>query len=372
MKHLALLLLALLCIGTTAAHGADGEESITVIATGVGLDPAKARTNAVRNAVEQAVGSCVGASAIVQANRRLQDEILKVSGDFIANTRLLSQETGDDGLATVKLEAHIATARLKRELAGLGLDPHCTAPAPSAQGRDEGGALLARFLPEAYSFAIARPERGTKDPATGRIQATIPITITWDGRYLAELRALLTKTARQELKQVEIATFREGTNYRLAKESRIVCITARHPNRSGKADTCYAFPRAEVDESAARNRWPGALFSLLTTKKFVTVSVYFKGKGGKLVESLNYEFVAKDKEGAGGKRPSQAPSEVGLLLRSGGFNPPNIFWNDPDTGILYLLGEEAFSLNTNVDMDASGPNDIINIEAMMSNYSSKD
>jgi hypothetical protein len=370
MKRLALVLLGIFCIGATAAHGADGEETITVIATGVGLDPAKARTNAVRNAVEQAVGSCVDAGAIVRTNRRLQDEILKVSGDFIADTRLLAQETGDDGLASVKLETRIATARLKSGLAALGLDPHCTSPAAASPRGDEAGALLARFLQGGYSFAIAKPERGTKDPATGRFQATIPITVTWDGHYLAELRNLLAKTAGKELKHVEIATFREGANYRLARESRIVCITDRHPNRTGKADACYAFPRAEVDDSAVRNRWPGALFTLLTTKKFVTVSVYFKGKAGKLVESLNYEFVAK--EGSGGKRPAQAPSEVGLLLRSGGFNLPNIFWRDPDTDILYLLGGEAFSLNTNVDMDAAGPNDITNIEAVMSNYSSND
>ncbi|HEY6008015.1 MAG TPA: hypothetical protein VIU40_06780 [Geobacteraceae bacterium] len=370
MKLFAMILLSVLCAFAPVAGGADGETVITVVATGVGVDPAKARTNAVRNAVEQAIGSCVDADAIVRNNRRLQDEVLRVSGDYVTDSRLLSQDTSEDGLASVKLEARIAATRLKGALEALGLSPRCAVPAVSASA-DEAGTLLARFPQGAYNFAVARPESGVRDPESGRTKATIPITIIWDSGFVADLRGLLAKTARQELKQVEIATFKEGTNYRLARDSRIVCITERHPNRTGKADACYAFAKSDVDDSAGRNRWPGAFFTLLTGKKFVTVSIYFKGKTGRLVESLNYEFVGK--EGERVKRPaSEAPSKAGLLLRSGSFNPPNIFWRDPDTDILYILTGEAFALSTNVDLDTAGVNDITNIEVGISSYSGKE
>jgi hypothetical protein len=369
MKRFAPLLVALLCATATVAHGAEGEHSTTVIASGVGLDPAKARSNAIRNAVEQAIGSCVAADTIVRNNRLLQNEVLRASGNYVADVRLIAQETGEDGLVSVKLEAVLATARLKGELESLGITAHCTAAAASPG--DKSGELLDRFPQGAFSFAVARPELGDRDPASGRTRASIPITITWDSRYVADLRDQLARTARQELKRVEIATFREGANYRLAKDSRIVCVTDKHPNRSGKADACYAFDKAEVEASAARNRWPGALFAQLNTKKFVTVSIYFKDRTGRLVESMNYEFVGKEGEAAN-RTPTDGASKVGLLLRSGGFSPPNILWRDPATDILYILTGEAFALSTNVDMDAAGMKDITNIDVSMSNYSSKD
>ena len=379
MMHFSLMV----CLLVTTVHAGEPENIERVIVTGIGVDFDKAKQNAYRNAVEQVLGSLISSDTILEKGQLLNDEILRNCSDYVTASRTVSQEKGEDGLSSLKLEVQIAVSELRKKIDGLHIPFRKGEGGQSSSGVARGGEeknigtdidkLLARYPRSAYDFYVGKPEIESTNPANGRTKAQIPITIKWDIQYLADLRDVLARTARTELKGVEIASFKDGEHRDLAKENRIVCITRNHPNRTGKADNCFAFSKSdsvisEISYDNIRNaKWPGSFLSLLAAKKMVTVSLYFKDKTGKLVESVNYEFVNKDAVGARMPGAGQPSSKAGLLLKSGSFDPPNILWKDAASNVVYLLKDEVFSLIAYVDMDTNSIKDITNVEVSMSN-----
>ncbi len=372
--------------GTNASFADEQDKTETVIASGVGVDRYKAKQNALRNAVEQAIGFYVSSDTMVDKGQLLKDEILRYNAKYILDSRIVSQEMNEDGLSTARVEVQIAATALKKKLEALLVpvkkEENVSAP-PKIYVRQEESAILAgidrvmaAYPEKAYNFAVGSPEAESKDPATGRTKATIPITVKWDRQFLTDLRQTMRGTARNELTGVEIASFKEGANKRIAKEKRVVCFSERHPYRGAKAEACFAFDKDDgggkkEPEAGTRGPWPSSFLLSLMAKKIITVSAYFKDKTGKLVESVNYEFVNKDADSSKKQPPTESSPKAGLLLRSGSFTPPNILWQDTETGVIYILTEEAFGLSANVDMDTN-MKDITNIEAGMSNATGKE
>ncbi|MCE5227848.1 MAG: hypothetical protein LLG05_18570 [Porphyromonadaceae bacterium] len=99
-----MILLFVLSISTVYAD--EPERIEKVIVSGIGIDMDKAKLNAIRNAVEQAIGSYISSDTIVQNSAVLKDEVLSYSGGYVKDMKILSQEKNDDSLYSVKIEAN--------------------------------------------------------------------------------------------------------------------------------------------------------------------------------------------------------------------------------------------------------------------------
>ena len=108
--------------------GALGQQSQTVTAEGVGVviggDRAIARDSAIndalRKAVEQAVGIMVSSETMVQNFQTLSDRIYTQSQGYIQNYRILSETPGPN-LHTVMIQATVSMGDLQRDLQALGI-----------------------------------------------------------------------------------------------------------------------------------------------------------------------------------------------------------------------------------------------------------
>jgi hypothetical protein len=117
------LILALLCGGIPAF----GQQAQTITAEGVGAvfgnDRAIARDQAIqdalRKAVEQAVGTLVSSETMVQNFQTLNDRIYTQTQGYIQNYRVLSETPGSN-VHTVTIQATVAIGDLEKDLQALG------------------------------------------------------------------------------------------------------------------------------------------------------------------------------------------------------------------------------------------------------------
>ena len=108
--------------------GSAGEEVQTITAEGVGVviggDRAVARDNAIndalRKAVEQAVGTMVSSETLVQNFQTLNDRIYTQTQGYIQNYKILGESPGPD-LHRVTIQAAVAMGDLQKDLQGLGI-----------------------------------------------------------------------------------------------------------------------------------------------------------------------------------------------------------------------------------------------------------
>jgi len=117
------LILALLCGGIPAF----GQQTQTVTTEGVGAvfgtDRAIARDHAIqdalRKAVEQAVGTLVSSETMVQNFQTLNDKIYTQTQGYIQNYRVLSETPGSN-VHQVTIQATVAIGDLEKDLQALG------------------------------------------------------------------------------------------------------------------------------------------------------------------------------------------------------------------------------------------------------------
>jgi hypothetical protein len=117
------LILALLCGGIPAF----GQQAQTVTAEGVGAvfgnDRAIARDQAIqdalRKAVEQAVGTLVSSETMVENFQTLNDKIYTQTQGYIQNYRVLSETPGSN-VHQVTIQATVAIGDLEKDLQALG------------------------------------------------------------------------------------------------------------------------------------------------------------------------------------------------------------------------------------------------------------
>jgi hypothetical protein len=120
------LFLALLLFGWIG--GAAGQEVQTITAEGVGVviggDRAIARDNAIndalRKAVEQAVGTMVSSETLVQNFQTLNDRIYTQTQGYVQSYKVLSEKPGPD-LHQVTVQAAVAMGNLQKDLQALGI-----------------------------------------------------------------------------------------------------------------------------------------------------------------------------------------------------------------------------------------------------------
>lgn len=115
-KKIFFLLLCLFCLLPLA-------EARTVVTDGRGTTASEAENDALRNAVEQAVGVLVDSSTLVSKNQVLQDQIYTQSRGFITNYTVLEKNSSGTEW-TVKVQADVdesPNSRLMNELTRLGI-----------------------------------------------------------------------------------------------------------------------------------------------------------------------------------------------------------------------------------------------------------
>lgn len=118
MKKIIYLLMAVLFCCSAAASA----QQITV--SGYGETADEAERDALRNAVEQAVGTLVDSATLVQNNLLISDEIYTQSRGYITNYTVLSQKLVSGGTYEVTVNADVDTnpnSKLMNELTRLGI-----------------------------------------------------------------------------------------------------------------------------------------------------------------------------------------------------------------------------------------------------------
>lgn len=213
LKFLATFTTMLLLVVSTAAAGPVPEKTETVIVTGVGITADAARQNAVRNAVEQVVGTYIKSETAVSNSALIKDEILSHSGGYAKETKVLSANKTEDGLVSVQLQATIISTKLVRKLNELNIatktvDDGLFAKALSKLDTDRskneesvaGKALLddvvKKFPSQAYRISIGEVSVESVSDATKTATVRIPLKITWDHDFVGELMQTMKQTSK--------------------------------------------------------------------------------------------------------------------------------------------------------------------------------
>lgn len=90
-------------------------KQMSVVATGVGVDPDKAKYNALSNAIEQVVGVLVDAETLVENDKLIRDRVLTYTEGDIVGMKILDQWQ-KDGLHYVRLRATVAAQQIESRL----------------------------------------------------------------------------------------------------------------------------------------------------------------------------------------------------------------------------------------------------------------
>jgi len=125
MKH-RLLFVGMLLLAASLAAPAQSRVTVTGTAAILGGDAAKARDraleSALRNAVEQVIGTMVDSETLVQNNALLADKIFTQTRGYVANYRILSEKPDTDAnLYSVTVEAEVREGNLADDLGSLGI-----------------------------------------------------------------------------------------------------------------------------------------------------------------------------------------------------------------------------------------------------------
>lgn len=215
-KRIILLVLIILlsCINVTV-FAEDMEKNERVVVTGLGINADIARQNAIRNAVEQIVGTFVSSDTIVQNGALIKDEILSFSGGYVKEIRMLS--TARDGdLIRVKLEALVISTKLKKKIQALnislkkvdGTSLFGEAFSKSENQKNTEAQLLNvlnKYPQAAYHLELGKPEIISVDHNTNKAQIKIKIVLTNDNDFINELESVLKAVCYKQLTDVDIS-----------------------------------------------------------------------------------------------------------------------------------------------------------------------
>lgn len=92
------------------------KELIEVVATGIGQDSDSALKNALRAAIEQAVGTLVDSETMAQNDEVMNDKILSYSAGFVESHKIIGEPKTRDGLVTIKIQAQVKRTQLTEKL----------------------------------------------------------------------------------------------------------------------------------------------------------------------------------------------------------------------------------------------------------------
>lgn len=187
-----------------------------VLATGAGETTEKATEDALRNAVEQAVGALIDAKTMVEGDQVIQDKVLRLSNAFVEKYDVIKRWS-DGGIQHCKISAQVRSRELRATLAAQ----------PIFKGKIEGenlgaqvfgelnakagtGELFDQFLTELRTKTLFAKATGQPRPATttgaNKIDLRVPVEVgvdlqayesvvaTWLPKLRAAARAKATRS----------------------------------------------------------------------------------------------------------------------------------------------------------------------------------
>ena len=368
----------ILCFSPFLVDAEEPEKTMKVIVTGIGADTAAARLNAIRNAVEQAIGVYVSADTLVKNHALLKDEILSYSGGYVRDSRIVSEERGRDGLIAVTIEADVVASKLKRKLEFLNIafrNVEGEKLFNEASGRLEekraGAALLEKIISKypqaAYNIEVGAPQIKSVDQATGKANMNISLKLRWDQAFLHELRSVVEQVARQELKLADILSFSQGINKKHLRNGTVICFSPQSRIRAGMAENCMILENQHPDlltRNADRRR---SLINLPASANAMSLTLTFKDIAGNVIQTVSHTFNRQDsdgcdKQGIAYERGNPRSSTLRFVLSGEGFKPPNILWRDLQNRRLLIVTDGVFNIDLPVRMDANVLKEVQTIE----------
>lgn len=291
MKKLLIILLILFSFPNFVV--ADEPDKIEkVVVSGIGIDADKARQNALRNAVEQVVGTFVSSETLVKDSVLIKDEILSHSGGYVKESRIISTERTDD-LFSVKLEALVISTKLKQRIQSLNI----------ATKKVEGESLfgeaftkidsqknssvlfkniLSKYPQAAYKFEVGKPEILSTDQSRNTASVKIPVVIKLDSAFIDEFTSVLKQVATKTMPEANIETFMyEQNNY--------VCVTSLALLQSGLSENCFALDNSTIKNASKISTAYGP--SLISSQQDdYLLKILFKDGNGRVVLAKKYQF----------------------------------------------------------------------------------
>lgn len=213
----SLLIIAQLILCVFSISFAEEPDKVEkIIVTGMGMDADKARQNAIRNAVEQVIGTYVSSDTMVKDSLRIKDEILSYSGGYVKESRVISTEKSDDGLFSVKLEALVVSTKLKRKIQTLNIaikkvdggslfaEAFSKATATKSGG-NQLSKIMSKYPQAAYHAEIGKPEILTVNNNKNKASVKLNLNLKLDDEFVKELETVLSEISYQQLTNIDIS-----------------------------------------------------------------------------------------------------------------------------------------------------------------------
>lgn len=203
VKKLGLLLILIVFALTNNAFSQEKTKEISVIATGTGIDSNSATKNAIRAAVEQAVGAYISSETITKNRILLDDKIFMFSEGYVEKMKIISTRN-EGGLVHVKIEALVVGDKLKQKLQQLGIatakleGESLFGEAFSKEERKQNKADFLLNSMKAIStrgFLVQVGSSKVINTQGTKAAIEVPFSVKWNPSYVEEMRNTCSKIA---------------------------------------------------------------------------------------------------------------------------------------------------------------------------------
>lgn len=356
----------LLILSTTVCHAEEPEKTEKVVATGYGVNADKARENAVRNAVEQVIGTYVTSDTIVKNSQLVKDEILSFSGGYVKETWIISQKQDNDGLSVVQIEATVVSTKLRRKLESLNIatkqvdggslfGESFSKINAQKSGSEILGKILSKYPQAAYKIDVGRPEIKSTDQNKNTAKVAIPLTVRWDNAFIDELKDVSSKVAKEEVKLADLERLHnEYYAYSARGEgSRILCFSRKAVIKGGKADACEII-ETELWKNAVSKGNIDVERHFINTGSghhFMSFLIYFKDKDNNVLDSTTWTYGNYPRDYDTLEKHGLAWEARNKLERVSGVSYPLVFWSYTPHVLLLTDGVYNTVIETEVNVE---------------------
>ncbi|HBA89071.1 MAG TPA: hypothetical protein DCZ75_14140 [Geobacter sp.] len=364
-----ILIISLFLCQCLVASADEPEKVEKVVVTGVGVDANRARQNAIRNAVEQVIGTYVSSETMVKDSALIKDEILTYSGGYVKESRVVSTEESD-GLMSVKLEALVVSTLVKQKIQNLNI----------AMKKVDGGSLfgtasskideiknasdflakvLKKYPQSAYVIQVEKPEIVSTDPISKKAEVAVPMTLSFDKTFVTELKTTLNKIAIKHYSNVPKSTFDKYQGYPKEEANfNLLCFSKKNNMLNSMFEQCEAINSSVYTSIREQFRYEGynyaSLLELEMNSRRPAFTVSFNNSNGEALFLTTFKLASDENCLSQGFHGDNGPYPLcwhGFL--------PNIFWEYSTFGstsythsALLTDGILKFVKKFNVDVEA--------------------
>lgn len=363
--HLHLIaLFILLILSTTVGHAEEPEKTEKVVATGYGVNADKAKENAVRNAVEQVIGTYVTSDTIVKNSQLVKDEVLSFSGGYVKETRVISQKQDNDGLSVVQIEATVVSTKLKRKLESLNIatkqvdggslfGESFSKINAQKSGSEILGKILSKYPQAAYKIDVGRPEIKSTDQNKNTAKVAIPLTVRWDDAFIDELKDVSSKVAKEELKMADMVKYdRDSLNH----ENDMLCFSRKAIIKSGTAEVCELIERDLMNNAISKGKIDinRHFMQTGTVHHYMPFLIYFKDKDNNVLDSTTWTYPGSNDYDGFTRQGISLVKSIPLNGITSGPNYPNVLWSYTPHVLLLTDGVYNTVIETEVNVENLG------------------